>query len=742
MMEGGTMEDSSGGVVMTGGDVSGGRGALPRTSPAMASFSPSSPISVVLSYWKELDLERMKVKLDEQGLKIAEYQESSLKNRRKLAESTRDFKRADQEEKARQYGPLLKAYQEEVDSLTKRAKFSENAFLTLYQKLYEAPDPVPALAPAAEASARVMELEQENRKFRQELEEFRAEAANLRNQQVTVRRLEERNRQLEQRMEEKVKEMVELKQRAMSEENQKSLETLKEREELLHEQLRAAKESVHTMRRLHEYGQRQLFQLRAKSDEDREAKQSELNLLTEEVDRAQSRLTSLEREKEALKAQLQAMTEKETEADGDSGGGDGGAVRAAEESLAAAREKVISELHAELQRMESALAAEREKFVLELKKLHLDLDEKEKMVASLKEELAARPTPTLVEDLKKQIKILQMVGYNSVEAEDWELATRGEEIGKLETLLLEKNRKLEHDLTQARLQIGERTKEVAAAQARVKELEAVVEKQRGLIAKLEEDILKGYGAMGERRGGSSWRDDWGEGGAGFDEREAISNALQQGRGGGVGGAAGGRTKAQGGEEEDDHSVLAVVCGQRDRFKQRMNELEEELRRVLERVKVQALELERSKSDNVKLYEKIRFVQEYQNDRMQSRGGGRMSKRGSVGDVESGLPSDVETKYKKLYEDDINPFAAFSKKERDQRYRDLGLRDRITLTSGRFLLGNKYARTFVFFYSVSLHIVMFATLYKMSLLTQPCETSSSALVPAENKTIMREGRTAL
>lgn len=33
----------------------------------------------------------------------------------------------------------------------------------------------------------------------------------------------------------------------------------------------------------------------------------------------------------------------------------------------------------------------------------------------------------------------------------------------------------------------------------------------------------------------------------------------------------------------------------------------------------------------------------------------------VDDLESGFSSDVESKYKKIYEDDINPFAAFSKK---------------------------------------------------------------------------------
>jgi hypothetical protein len=37
----------------------------------------------------EFDLENWRVKLDEQGMKIGDNQESSLKNRRKLAESTR-----------------------------------------------------------------------------------------------------------------------------------------------------------------------------------------------------------------------------------------------------------------------------------------------------------------------------------------------------------------------------------------------------------------------------------------------------------------------------------------------------------------------------------------------------------------------------------------------------------------------------------------------------------------------------
>ncbi|EXB52175.1 hypothetical protein L484_004276 [Morus notabilis] len=190
--------------------------------------SSASPASVVSNFWKEFDLEKERNVLDEQGVKIADNQENSQKNRRKLAESTKEFRKASPEDKLTLFNSLLKGFQEEVDNLTKRAKFAENAFLNIYQKIYEAPDPYPALASISEQDQKLSELELENRKMKVELEEFRTEAAHLKNQQATIRRLEERNRQLEQQTEEKVKEIVEIKQRSLAEENQKTLEVLKE----------------------------------------------------------------------------------------------------------------------------------------------------------------------------------------------------------------------------------------------------------------------------------------------------------------------------------------------------------------------------------------------------------------------------------------------------------------------------------------------------------------------------------
>ncbi|KAK4767942.1 hypothetical protein SAY87_003083 [Trapa incisa] len=646
------------------------------------SSQSASSITVVSTFWREFDLEKEKSLLDEQGLRIAENQENSQKNRRKLAESTRDFKKASAEEKLNLFNSLLKGYQEEVDNLTKRAKFGENAFLNIYQKLYEAPDPYQALVSVAEQDLKLSELESENRKMKVELEEFRAEAAHLKNQQATIRRLEERNRQLELQMEEKVKEIVEINKRSLAEENQKTLEVLKEREQLLQDQLRQAQESVSTMQKLHEFAQSQLFEFHTQSEEDRAAKQSEVNLMMDEVERAQTRLLSLEREKELLRSQVQSANEESRTKRSD----DLESNSILENSLSA-KEKMISELNMELHNIETTLSAAREQHISEVKKLNAIIIEKEHALEEMKKELQARPTTKLVDDLHKKVKILQAVGYNSIEAEDWEVATSGEEMSKMESLLLDKNRKMDHELTQLKVKLSEKISLLESAEGKVAELTEKVTEQQKLVQKLEDDILKGYSSKDRK---NSRFDDWDLSEAGTSEQPENPEQKHIS------------------PDQDQSSMLNVIINQRDRFRARLRDAEEEVRQLNEKIGLLTVELENTKSDNVKLYGKIRYVQDYNSDKVVSRGSKKYA-----GDIESGLSSDVESKYKKIYEDDINPFAAFSKKERDQRYRELGFRDRITLSSGRFLLGNKYARTFAFFYTIGLHVLVFSCLYRMS-----------------------------
>ncbi|KAK6141156.1 hypothetical protein DH2020_025096 [Rehmannia glutinosa] len=508
------------------------------------------------------DLERERTILDEQGLKIAENQENSQKNRRKLAESTRDFKKASNEEKLVLFNSLLKGFQEEVDKLTKRAKFGENAFLNIYQKLYEAPDPYPVLTSIAEKDARLSELESENRKMKVELEEFRTESTHLKNQQATIRRLEDRTRQLEQQMEEKVKEIVEIKQRNLAEENQKTMEVLKERERMLQDQLRQAQESVSTMRKLHEFAQSQLFELRAQSDEERAAKQSEVNLLMDEVEQAQTRLLSLEREKGLLQSQLHSTNEESGHKKSDNLD----ATTMLEHSLSS-KEKIISELNMELHNIETTLSNEREYHLNELKNLKVMLNEK-------------------------------AVGYNSIEAEDWEAATSGEEMSKLESLLLDKNRKMEHELTQFKVKIAEKSSLLEQAEVKIRELTSQINEQQRLIQKLEDDILKGY-TSNDKKG--SFFDEWDLSESGGTNQ--VENSEQR----------------RAPSDLDQSSMLKVICNQRDRFRARLRETEEEIRKLNEKIGMLTTELEKTKADNVKLYGKIRYVQDYNSEKVISRG---------------------------------------------------------------------------------------------------------------------------
>nr|GME12217.1 protein CASP-like [Ipomoea batatas] len=663
----------------------GGGGGGSERDKSNSTTSSATPIAAVATFWKDFDLEKERTILDEQGLRIAENQENSQKNRRKLAESTRDFKKASNEEKLNLFNSLLRGYQEEVDNLTKRAKFGENAFLNIYQKLYEAPDPYPVIASISEKDLKLSELESENRKMKVELEEFRMEATHLKNQQATIRRLEERCRQLEQQASIKISSMEKIKQRSLAEENQKTLEVLKEREQLLQDQLRQAQESVSNMQKLHELAQSQLFEVRAQSEEEGAAKQSEVNLLMDEVERAQARLLSLEREKGLLRSQLQSANEDND--DGKSDNFDGNSIL---ENSLSAKEKLVSELNAELHNLENTLSNEREQHMSEMKKLNALLHEKDVSLEEMKKELQTRPTAKLVDDLKKKVKILQAVGYNSIEAEDWEAATTGEEMSKLESLLLDKNRKMEHDLTQIKVKLSEKTSMLESAEAKIDELTAKVSEQQRLIQKLEDDILKGYSSREKK---STIFEEWDLSESGGTEKSG--DAAQR----------------RSPPDQDQSSMLKVICNQRDRFRARLRETEEEIRQLKEKIGSLTTELEKSKADNVKLYEKIRFIQDYNSERVISRGSKKYAE-----DLESGFSSDVESKYKKLYEDDINPFAAFSKKEREQRYKELGLREKITLTSGRFLLGNKYARSFAFFYTIGLHILVFTCLYRMSALS--------------------------
>lgn len=88
---------------------------------------------------------------------------------------------------------LLKAYQGEIDALTRRSKTSETSFLNVYKLLSDAPDPYPLLDAAVDQTVKVAEA----RMLESELSRLREENADLKKQVAESSSLEDKRKKAE-----------------------------------------------------------------------------------------------------------------------------------------------------------------------------------------------------------------------------------------------------------------------------------------------------------------------------------------------------------------------------------------------------------------------------------------------------------------------------------------------------------------------------------------------------------------
>lgn len=158
----------------------------------------------ILEYWRDFDLDGRRVSLDKQCLEMRELKTTSMTGRKRLNDLTKAFRARPQEQQLQGITEVLKAYQEEIDQLSRRAKFSEAAFYALYKSVFEAPDPCAALdglvAMLAATSTHGLEIE----RLRAELVQYDEEFQQLKNQDITIRRLEEQLQEYRDRIEDKV----------------------------------------------------------------------------------------------------------------------------------------------------------------------------------------------------------------------------------------------------------------------------------------------------------------------------------------------------------------------------------------------------------------------------------------------------------------------------------------------------------------------------------------------------------
>ncbi|KAI9022799.1 CASP C terminal-domain-containing protein [Phycomyces nitens] len=670
-----------------------------------------SSFATAIQFWKGVHLPELQKELDQQGLAVVENQKDGLVSRKKLAEQTREFRKIPDEEKLGQFKSLLKGYQAEIDNITRRTKFSENAFLTLYKLLVNAPDPAPLFEAAVDQSAKAVENDgaaQENKRLHQELKEANDNLAKLQAVEKDNVNLKAALAKLETAGEEKRAEDVSQKEQDVKQQYADKIKSYKEREHGLQRQLNQALDQLTQLRHTHDDTQAQLLDHDQKYDEEVVGKLAELDIVTMDLERANATIANLERKLEDLKEQTSST-----------------------KALAKEKENAEDLVEAEQQDAEMAKLikdVETYKDLLQntdarLNKRIKDLSNEVKALAEERDLLAKKLKECEdYDEVKRELTIMKYVEFanndeDSFDAKDV-LSKEDNAIRKsLEVQLMEKTKRLETDYTQLKMSFNDLQNELQDRLAACQELQAKTDEQAGLIQKLEEDLAR----VGQQQPA--------------DVSDSFSRPPSSNNLAAIGTMTSSRPSLEVvhrqsqdtiGGGKDDKSILPIVMGQRDRFRQRNTEMEEQARDMERRLQEMESEMEGLKEDNLKLYERLRFVHVWKDE--QSKG---LVNRSTAVTMDSSDPSqrsfkkssprngtihneDPTDKYGKIYEETMNPFMQFHRKEETRRYHALNPAEKFSYNVTRVLFSHKWFRYFLIFYALMLHFLVVVTLYQLSL----------------------------
>lgn len=161
-------------------------------------------------------------------------------------------------------------------------------------------------------------------------------------------------------------------------------------------------------------------------------------------------------------------------------------------------------------------------------------------------------------------------------------------------------------------------------------------------------------------------------------------------------------------------ILPMVQAQRDRFKQKNQQLEQDLSKQHSAVSSLRQEIASLQKDNLNLYEKSRYVSTYSRAPQASSASSYSPRpQGSAIQIASDTPSGLSLdRYRSAYEANISPFAAFRGRESTRAYKRMSMPERIVFSITRMVLANRTSRNVFAGYCFALHILIFIMLYWM------------------------------
>ncbi|XP_046339044.2 homeobox protein cut-like 1 isoform X1 [Haliotis rufescens] len=410
-------------------------------------------VQSMCQYWRNFDLQELQKDLDTTATELANRQDESDISRKRLVEQSREFKKNTPEDIRKIVAPVLRSFQGEIDALSKRSKAAEAAFLSIYKKLIDLPDPVPVLDHALQIqkkAQRAQDLELENKQLRETLDEYNHEFAEVKNQEVTIKQLKERLKDHEERLESTAENRAKEKERELQRIFAEKERQLQETQLSVAKKLGEAEQKITNLHSALESVQTELFEVKAKYDEATSAKSDEMDMVMADLERANERAAAAERNVETLKTHLASANQNLAQAEHMQTAPDMEQAidilkRSNLEVELAAKEKEIAQLVEDVQRLQASLTKLRESAASQVSRLEEELNTKNKAFRLLEERIKSQDD---YEEIKRELNIMKSVEFARVEEEEGETTQSPK---SLEMLLLEKNKTLQSENTQLKV---------------------------------------------------------------------------------------------------------------------------------------------------------------------------------------------------------------------------------------------------------------------------------------------------
>ncbi|KAJ6263617.1 hypothetical protein Dda_2185 [Drechslerella dactyloides] len=658
-----------------------------------------------IAVWRSIDLSSLQKQLDAEASEIITNQRDDLVERKEVAQKTKDFRKLSDSDKLAEYKGLLKAYQQFIDHISNHRKSTESRFLNVYNHLSEAPDPYPLLEATIDSlvqSEDVSRLTSENNSLRTTVARLTSQNQNLESRiddlkRESSRKDNEANRALE-KAEEGFQAVLEERTANWEAKERSLLDKIEHQDRVLKEQ-KAHYEASLRMGKVSEGG----------DDEFRGgASLAELEIVSSDLERTTMRLTEMENRNEQLRAQLAQALTSQNAATGKS-------------------EQEQEDLDNEVQRLETVnsnlikkidlLKAENETKLRDqerkerLLEREVDMIKKERTV--LKDKVKAWSD---YDEIKRELEVLKTIEFSTGDDEDDTHADETEVAGhgkkeSLEQLLLARNKKLGNELTVLRVSHQDLSSRLEDLQKQLDSTSKELSESRSLNNQLEDDLhrvqsqasfpnpaMSVAGTYTSRYPQSQAGHFGPRGGRVSPTSSIISGKSPQ---------PGSFDQLRAANAEPSAGILPMLTAQRDRYKARNSQLEDELSRTQETVTSLRQEIASLQKDNLQLYEKTRYISSYNRP-----GASGPMKTGAVGvhnnpTASSGLSLD---RYRAAYEANLSPFEAFRTRESFRAFNRMGVLERVLFSMTKMVMKNRVTRNLFAGYCMFLHLLCIGVLY--------------------------------